>query len=70
MHSFRDMGAQEKGRITSALIKGLTRLNLAFADPSGVVRFRPEGKTVGMPVRLHTALNVAYAIGLGLLDCG
>lgn len=67
--SLRELGMQDRGRVISALVKRLMRLNLVFVDPSGDIRLPLKGKTVGMPALLHGALNLTYAIGLRSLDC-
>jgi len=67
--SLREPSMQDRGRVISALIKRLMRLNLVFVDPSGDVQLPLEGKSVGMPTLLHSALNLTYAIGLRSLDC-
>ncbi len=67
--SLHELGVQDRGRVISALIKRLMRLNLVFVDPLDDVQLLSEGKSVRMPALLHGALNLTYNVGLRTLDC-
>jgi len=59
---------RERGRLISALLKRLTKLNLVFIQPAGDTRFSLDGFSVEMPAIFNASINLSYRLGLKSLD--